>query len=74
MVVDVSSVKQLGDTRSHTNQCPDSGHQKKAVPENSMATGTVPIVDVISLERIFELLQPSLGIEGFWECSSRSVS
>ena len=35
-----------------------------------MATGTVPIVDVISLERIFELLQPSLGIEGFWECSS----
>ena len=68
------SMDQLGDTLSHTNQCPDSGRQKKAVPENSMATGTVPMVDVISLERIFELLQPSLGIEGFWECSSRSVS
>ena len=51
--------QQLGDTLSHTNQCPDSGRQKKAMAENSLAMRTIPIVDVLFLERMCELLQAS---------------
>ena len=50
--------QQLGDTLSHTNQCPDSGRQKRAMAENTLATRTFPIVKVIFLERICGLLQP----------------
>ena len=52
--------QQLGDTPSHTNQCPDSGRQKKAVPENSLATRTISIEVSIILEK------PSTA--SIWNC------